>query len=433
MRELFYQIVLIKKRIGNFFMTYVRKQTIRSAYRGRFYIHPFFILLFAFLAALIAGIALLPKDFSEKDKFLQIEEVNDELMSDSVYSEAPPQTNADTVSSDRFLEPFPIVDGMQNMKYIIVVDKFYKAMYILKQGNKKWGVIKTYPIAMGENDGRKQREGDKKTPEGLYFIVEKKVKRELDEIYGPHAFVLNYPNKRDITEGRGGSGIWVHGASENTVPPYSRGCISMHNLYIKDLYTIIGDGLLTPVFIVNEDFSDFRNLINLEETFKERAEVADEFGIDEFGRRTDKAGVRKLPDVETVPVTLNDRPQIAANTRQPSQNSQEIIRLVNGWAAAWSSKNIEDYQSFYDTRNFFADGQNWKEFKARKQGTFALYNNISVSVEKINVISTSDSTISAEFVQHYVTENAARVSFKRLGFLKQQDNGWKIISESAGR
>jgi len=415
-------------------MTYVKKQTIRNAYRGRFYIHPFFIILFVSVAVLVAVIALIPIDFSEKDNFLQVEEVNAELMSDSVYSKVNSQENIDTVSSDRFLEPFPIVAGMQNMKYIIVVDKFYKAMYILKQGNKKWGVIKTYPIAMGENDGRKQREGDKKTPEGLYFIVEKKVKRELDEIYGPHAFVLNYPNKRDITEGRGGSGIWVHGASENTVPPYSRGCISMHNLYIKDLYTIIGDGLLTPVFIVNENISDFRNLINLEETFKERAEVAEEFGIDEFGRRTNKANVRKLPDVEMIPVTLNNaRPQAAANTRQTSQNSQEIIRLVNGWAAAWSSKNIENYQSFYDTRNFFSDGQSWKEFKVRKQGTFALYNNISVSVENINVISVSDSIVSVEFVQHYVTESAARVSFKRLGFLKQQDNSWKIISEAAGR
>jgi ketosteroid isomerase-like protein len=168
-------------------------------------------------------------------------------------------------------------------------------------------------------------------------------------------------------------------------------------------------------------------------------EVAEEFGIDEAtGKKVYKANVRQLPSpsVETDPITLNPVSQVSVNTRQPRQvppNEQEIVQLVNDWAAAWGSKNIDTYQSFYDTRNFSSDGQNWREFKARKQGTFALYSSISVSVDNIKVISLSDTVISAEFVQQYVTENASRVSFKRLRLLKQQDDSWKIISEMAGR
>ncbi|MDR0304572.1 MAG: L,D-transpeptidase family protein [Chitinispirillales bacterium] len=430
MYNLLYYIALLKKKIENLFLTYMKKQSIRSAYRGRFYIHPFFILFFTVFAAVVLGIVFISKILSEneKDKFLHVAQVNAELMSDTVYSDA----GVDTVSADRFLEPFPIVEGMQNMKYIIVVDKFYKAMYILKQGRKKWGVIKTYPIAMGSSDGRKQREGDKKTPEGLYFVVEKKVEQELNEIYGPHAFVLNYPNKRDITEGRGGSGIWIHGASENTVPAESRGCLSMHNLYIKDLNGIIGDGLLTPVFIVNENFSDFRSMINLEEVWKERVEVAEEFGIDEFGKKTNKANVRKLPDVEIVPITLNAGQQVSVNTRQPTETELEVGRFVNDWAIAWGSKNIQIYQSFYDTQNFIGDGQRWNDWRARKVGTFALYDSIFVTLDRIKVVFSSDVAASVEFVQRYRTERSSVVSVKLLNVVKT-DNGWKIISESVKR
>ena len=211
MHNLFNFIVLLKKDIENIFMTYLRKQRIRQAYRGKHYVHPFFILFFLMLAFLIAVIVLISKNLPAEKKKLPVQET---VVVDTTFpsSATVAETNVD---GDGFLEPFPIIAGMEAMKYMILADKYHRILYLLKQGQKRWGVIKTYPIAVGENEGKKQREGDKKTPEGLYFMVDKKTRTELVSTYGtdvaanygPHAYVLNYPNRQDLKEGRGGSGI----------------------------------------------------------------------------------------------------------------------------------------------------------------------------------------------------------------------------------
>ena len=441
MRKLFYFVILLKKKIENLFLTYIKKQSIRRAYRGQFYIHPFFIVLFIVFAAFVAIAIFISNNFSEEhdeDKFMGVADVNAKLMSDNIFSAEDP----DSISADRFLEPFPIIEGMQNMKYIIIADKFHRVMYILKQGRKNWGVIKTYPIAIGSSDGRKQREGDKKTPEGLYFIVDKKYKRELintygnyADIYGDYAFVLNYPNRQDIADGRGGSGIWVHGTFDNTLPVESRGCLAMHNTYIRDLNNIIDGGLLTPIFIIDQAQPDFQKLINLGEVWKERAEVAQEFGIDETGVKVRTANVRQLPSpsMESVPITLNARQrQTTQSTRQLPESEQEIVRFVNDWAVGWGSKDIEIYKSFYDAQNFVGDGQSWNVWIVRKKGTFDLYESISVTLDRIKVISSSDTEALIEFVQLYKTERSSIVSIKQLKLVNTGD-GWKIVSESVKR
>ena len=43
--------------------------------------------------------------------------------------------------------------------------------------------------------GKKEFEGDKKTPEGSYDLVQKRT--GLDQFYGPLALVTSYPNNFD--------------------------------------------------------------------------------------------------------------------------------------------------------------------------------------------------------------------------------------------
>jgi len=322
-------IILLGKNIAGVFTIYLRKQKVRRAYRGKYYIHPFFILLFLASALFVAGCVFIYKNVPFKNKTAKI---TNELVVDTSFLESPTyEMNADESDNDRFLEPFPVVKGMETMKYMVLADKYHRILYLLKQGQKKWGVIKTYPIAVGENEGKKQREGDKKTPEGLYFMVDKKTKSELVSTYGaevaanygPHAYVLNYPNRHDLREKRGGSGIWVHGTFENTVPIISRGCISMHNAYINDINEIIEDGLLTPVVIIEEYYSDLKSLINLDEIWTERGLVAEEFGIDpNTGKKIGKTNVRELPSpsVEFQPITLTaQQPTVNPTRHSPPQ------------------------------------------------------------------------------------------------------------------
>ncbi|CAI6147276.1 MAG: hypothetical protein SPLUMA1_SPLUMAMAG1_01934 [uncultured Sulfurimonas sp.] len=55
----------------------------------------------------------------------------------------------------------------------------------------------------------KIREGDLRTPIGVYKLVKKLSK--VDSFYGPLAFATSYPNSYDKYLGKNGSGIWIHG------------------------------------------------------------------------------------------------------------------------------------------------------------------------------------------------------------------------------
>jgi murein L,D-transpeptidase YafK len=95
-------------------------------------------------------------------------------------------TSADEIdqTGEYFLAPFPAIPGHEDMNFLIVADKYDRVLHLLKNQRGIWGVIKSYPVAIGAKAGRKKIRGDKKTPEGTYFIVSRKEDSELNEIYG---------------------------------------------------------------------------------------------------------------------------------------------------------------------------------------------------------------------------------------------------------
>ena len=107
-------------------------------------------------------------------------------------------------------------------------------------------------MAIGENEGVKIREGDKKTPEGIYFIIGRKERSELNKMYGPLAFVLNYPNEEDRKRGRTGNGIWIHGTNPDSIPLQTRGCLELENVNILELGMHLKTGIGTPIVIINK-------------------------------------------------------------------------------------------------------------------------------------------------------------------------------------
>ena len=61
----------------------------------------------------------------------------------------------------------------------IIVNKKARTMELIHAGH----VLKTYKIALGRNPvGRKQREGDFRTPEGLYVIDSRNVKSQFHRL-----------------------------------------------------------------------------------------------------------------------------------------------------------------------------------------------------------------------------------------------------------
>ncbi len=111
-------------------------------------------------------------------------------------------------------------------------------------------------MALGKNPiGAKQYEGDKKTPEGVYFINAKSADSKFHKNLG-----ISYPNKEDIRIAKQigkapGGNIKIHGLQNGlgfigrlqSFSDWTAGCIALTNEEIDELYehTPIG----TPVEI----------------------------------------------------------------------------------------------------------------------------------------------------------------------------------------
>lgn len=118
------------------------------------------------------------------------------------------------------------------------------------------GVVETRQdyMSIGLAGVRKEREGDQRTPVGVYFVTERLDTTRLHEKYGPMAFPLDYPNAWDRRLGRTGDGIWVHGVDANAgVRPQrdTDGCIALPNSVLSELGPVFLPNI-TPVLIVTE-------------------------------------------------------------------------------------------------------------------------------------------------------------------------------------
>jgi len=85
-------------------------------------------------------------------------------------------------------------------------------------------------MSIGQNGVGKMRPWDRRTPLGIYFVVEQLDTSKLHERYGPTAFPLDYPNIWDRINRRGGDGIWIHGVApggDQRPPLDTDGCIAL--------------------------------------------------------------------------------------------------------------------------------------------------------------------------------------------------------------
>jgi hypothetical protein len=135
-----------------------------------------------------------------------------------------------------------------NKQYALVVEKSRQQIQVFDfQG--RWRLVDTWPCSTGKLAGRKQKEGDYRTPEGVYFAVRRVPGRYLSDIYGAYALPLNYPNWEDRKDQRTGSAIWLHGTDKTLQERDTNGCVVLSN---QNILTIASKVQLnqTPVIIV---------------------------------------------------------------------------------------------------------------------------------------------------------------------------------------
>ena len=136
----------------------------------------------------------------------------------------------------------------ENYIDIIIVEKSQRILTLIKNGN----IVKTYNISLGyEPIGHKQKRGDGKTPEGLYFINKILFNSEYHI-----ALQISYPNKWDLRKARikkynAGGSIMIHGQPNNSASiqssDWTNGCIAVTNSQIEEISKLVK--LLTPIYI----------------------------------------------------------------------------------------------------------------------------------------------------------------------------------------
>ena len=150
--------------------------------------------------------------------------------------------------------------------YALVVDETDENLYVIKMENGFPVIVKEFSCITGKKLGDKLREGDQRTPEGIYFPIY--WSSNLPSTYGIGAFPLNYPNllDRKILK-RDGYGIWIHGTDNPKRPPHSSdGCIVLKNADLRMLKRFVVPKK-TPVVIVSRlTFSPKSKFINEKES-----------------------------------------------------------------------------------------------------------------------------------------------------------------------
>ena len=265
-----------------------------------------------------------------------------------------------------------------DQKYAVVVDTRRSRLYVYRNDEGKPHFAADYYVSSGKNGALKDREGDEKTPIGVYHVTESLPRKKLSDFYGSGAFPINYPNEWDRIQGRDGHGIWLHGTPSDTYsrpPRSSNGCVVLANPDLDALARILQVGL-TPVIISEEV-----ELLSLDDWARERKA---------FGNQLEQ------------------------------------------WRADWESLDTERYLSHY-SKKFSAQGQDFEAWGQHKRLVNSGKSWIKVKVSNISMLRDpgKEDLVLVSFDQEYRSSNLSNTVKKRQYWI-HEDGRWRIVYEGTG-
>jgi murein L,D-transpeptidase YafK len=140
---------------------------------------------------------------------------------------------------DKKAIPMAFLQMARWQKTAILVDAYSARLYMYENSKGRPKYIFDNYISIGKNGMIKKREGDHKTPIGVYHLEQFIPKQKLASIYGFGAMTLNFPNDWDRFNKIGGTNIWLHGVPYDTysrAPLSSRGCVALSNRDVEELF-----------------------------------------------------------------------------------------------------------------------------------------------------------------------------------------------------
>jgi murein L,D-transpeptidase YafK len=264
-------------------------------------------------------------------------------------------------------------------KHVLVVDSRNSRLYVFSNDKGTPRLVADYYVTLGKNGMEKTREGDQKTPVGVYHVTANLPRKKLTDFYGSGAFPINYPNEWDRRQGRNGSGIWLHGVPSAVYarpPRASDGCIVLSNPDLLSVGQHVQVGL-TPVIIADE-------------------------------------------------VEWTDAASVAADRAA-------LAGALEQWRADWQSRDTARYLAHYSSRFASKEGQNYQAWAEHKRKVNGAKKWIKVGLGRVAMFRypRERDFVVVTFDQDYKSDGLSNVMKKRQYWVKEGAQ-WKIIYEGAG-
>ncbi|MBV1777319.1 L,D-transpeptidase family protein [Burkholderiaceae bacterium DAT-1] len=292
---------------------------------------------------------------------------------------------------ERYQAPPPVNEIPANLLYLaekqtyaVVVDASRSRIFVYRNDGGTPKYITDFYVTIGKLGFGKSREGDQRSPVGVYFVTGKLPREQLDktygaqaDLYGVGAWPLSYPNDWDRREGRTGHGIWLHGSPADTysrAPQASNGCVVLTNPDMGTLATYLTTG--TPVVI--------------------------------------------SPKVEWI-------------SKEDWMMRRDAARAeLESWRKDWESLDTTRYLSHY-AEQFTSGSLNLAQWRTQKAQVNASKRWVKVQLEEVSLFAYPTPTgamLMANFVQNYQSDNLSNRMQKRL-YWNRSGSNWKIILEGA--
>lgn len=262
-------------------------------------------------------------------------------------------------------------------RHAIVVDTARARLYVLRNAGDVPEKIADFYISHGKAGADKRREGDNRTPLGIYHVTGFIPPDKLPDFYGSGAFPINYPNPHDRQLGRTGSGIWLHGTPTDTYarPPLaSEGCVVLANDDLERLGRLIEPGN-TPVLIgAHLEWVD-----------------------------------RQHWQAEATP----------------------LLDALERWRSDWESLDTSRYLAHY-AQDFRTETQSLPEWARQKRAIAQARRWIKLELSDLTVLRNpaDPDLVEVTFRQDYRSDGLADVMHKRQ-FWRREGHQWKIVYEGA--
>jgi murein L,D-transpeptidase YafK len=261
---------------------------------------------------------------------------------------------------------------------VLLVDLEAARLYVYANEGGKLTLLADHYATRGLNGAPKSREGDKRTPVGVYRVTHYIPGAQLPDLYGSGALPINYPNIWDRRVGKTGYGIWLHGSPSgvyNRAPRESDGCVVLSNAEFAQLVRDIDPDGRTPVIIAEH--------------------------------------VEWLTPAER------------------EQERERFLRVLDEWRRDWESLDTERYLKHYAPESF-SDGEHdiatWAEAKRAANAGKSF---IKVSLEQLNVFAYpgEPDLMHVEFLQDYRTNHLVGRALRQQYWQRGEDGRWRIVYE----